>query len=96
MLVVAHENDGRPILTGERAYHGGDLRTKRPVEGREWLVEKQHPWGREKSPAQRHPLAFPSGEKPGTPVEQIGKKQRLGHALDLGLAGPGIGEIFSE
>ena len=51
MLVVAHENDGRPIITGELAYHGGDLRTKRPVEGRERLVEKQHPWGREKSPA---------------------------------------------
>ena len=69
MLVMTHENDGRPTITGECAYHSGYLRTKWPVERREWFVEKQHPWGRQKSPTQRHPLAFPSGEKPGAPVE---------------------------
>ncbi len=75
MLVVAHKNDGGPAVTGERAYHGGDLPTKGPVERRERFIEKQHPWSREKSPAQGYPLAFASGEKPRAPVEQVGEKQ---------------------
>ena len=75
MFIVAHENDGRRGITGERAYHGGDLAPKGPVERREGLVEKQHPRGREESPAQGYPLAFSSREKPRTSVEQIGEKQ---------------------
>ena len=75
MLVVAHENNGGPAVTGERAYHGSDLAAKGPVERREGFVEKQHPRGRQKGPAQGHPLAFASGEKPRTPVEQVGEKQ---------------------
>ena len=50
MLVVAHENDGCPAVTGEGAYHGGDLRPKGPVERRERFVEEQHPGGRQKCP----------------------------------------------